>query len=392
MAQLLSLPEREWALSDQRSERRGGGVAVITSRDQVILRAFGALLLALVCCSCAGRPLLGVLVPTAQSAEGTSRIPILIATTRQRSTDDAGEMFGRERAATTSYARIAVSIPPDDARKIGEIQWPASPPGDPSRNFVTVSADYLDKPAFTMALADAARTTRRSKAMIFVHGFNNRFDDAAYRFAQIVQDSKVPVIPVLFSWPSQGIVGLRAYQYDRESAAQSREALERVMDTVALSGGVKEVTLLCHSMGCQLAMDALRSRSMRAGRIGAKITNVLLVAPDVDANEFSREMQQMGRARPRFALFLSQDDRTLRISKSLWGGAQRLGDVNPEQEPYRSDFEREKILVFDLTRLEGRAHSRAFDEVTSVMGMVQRRLASGQQLEQDPTRVTVVAQ
>ena len=66
------------------------------------------------------------------------------------------------------------------------------------------------------------------------------------------------------------------------------------MDTVALGSGVKEVTLLSHSMGCQLAMDALRSHSMRAGRIGAKITNVLLVAPDVDANEFSQEMQQMG--------------------------------------------------------------------------------------------------
>src|SRR5262245_54841711 len=171
-------------------ERRG-----LTAADSLSgLRAMGILIFALLCCSCAGRPLQGVLVPTAQSAEGTSRIPILIATTRQRSTNDAGELFGRERAATTSYARIAVSIPPDDARKIGEIQWPASPPGDPSRDFVTVSADYLDKPAFSMALADAARTTRRSKAMIFVHGFNNRFDDAAYRFAQIVQDSKVPVI------------------------------------------------------------------------------------------------------------------------------------------------------------------------------------------------------
>jgi esterase/lipase superfamily enzyme len=386
------MQERELVLNDQRCRAPWRWVAVIASHDQLLLRALGAFLLALACCSCAGRPLQGVLVPTAQSAEGASRIPILIATTRQRSTNDAGEMFGRERAATTSYARIAVSIPPDDARKIGEIQWPASPPGDPSRDFVTVSADYLDKPAFSMALADAARTTRRSKAMIFVHGFNNRFDDAAYRFAQIVQDSKVPVIPVLFSWPSQGIVGLRAYQYDRESAAQSREALEQVMDTVALGSGVKEVTLLCHSMGCQLAMDALRSHSMQAGRIGAKITNVLLVAPDVDANEFSQEMQQMGRARPRFALFLSQDDGALKISKSLWGGAQRLGDVNPEQEPYRSDFEREKILVFDLTHLEGRAHSRAFADVTSVMGMIHHRLAAGQQLEQDPTRVAAVAE
>src|SRR6516162_3823380 len=112
------------------------------SCDQSVLRTFGALLLALVCCSCADRPLQGVLVPTAQSAEGASRVPILIATTRQRATSDAGEMFNSERASSMSYAQIAVSIPP--ARKIGQIQWPASPPGDPHRHFVTASTEYLD--------------------------------------------------------------------------------------------------------------------------------------------------------------------------------------------------------------------------------------------------------
>jgi esterase/lipase superfamily enzyme len=77
-------------------------------------------------------------VPTAESAEGASRIPILIATNRQRSADDIGEMFSGERSDATSYARIAVSIPPDEARKVGEIQWPAAPPGDPRRDFVTL--------------------------------------------------------------------------------------------------------------------------------------------------------------------------------------------------------------------------------------------------------------
>src|SRR5882757_7810612 len=95
------------------------------------LRAMGVLVLALVCSSCTGRSLQGALVPTAESAEGASRVPILVATTRERSTDDAGEMFNGERASAMSYARIAVSIPPDDARKIGEIQWPASAPGNP---------------------------------------------------------------------------------------------------------------------------------------------------------------------------------------------------------------------------------------------------------------------
>jgi esterase/lipase superfamily enzyme len=356
------------------------------------LRATCGLVLALLSCSCAGRPLQGVLIPSAESAEGGSRVPVLVATTRQRSISDPGEMFNSERAPSMSYGQIAVSIPPDDSRKIGDIQWPASPPGDPHRDFVTTSAEYLDKPGFSAALTAAAKRMRRSKAMVFVHGFNNRFDDAAYRLAQIVQDSKVPVVPVLFSWPSRGVVSLSAYQSDRESAAQSRQALEEVLDTVALSPSIKEVTVLCHSMGCLLTMEALRSRSARAGKIGAKVTNVLLVAADLDVNIFREEMRQLGSNRPRFALFLSQDDNALKLSKSLWGGATRLGDINPEEEPYKSEFARDNILVFDVSHLEGDAHSRTFDDVQSVMGMIKRRLAAGQHLDEDSKRVAVVAQ
>jgi esterase/lipase superfamily enzyme len=337
----------------------------------------------LACGSCVSRPQQGVLVPTIESAEGTSRIAVLIAATRQRATGDAGAMFSGERADTISHARITVSIPPADARRIGHIQWPASPPGDPNRDFVTVSAEFLDKGAFNSALSKVARTTRRNKAMIFVHGFNNRFDDAVYRLAQIVQDSKAPVIPVLFSWASLGTVSLQAYEYDRESAGQSREALEQLIDTVAANPIVSEVTIVCHSMGCQPTIAALQSRSQRLGRIGGKVKNILLVAPDVDVNVFREMMQHLSNPRPRFALFLSQDDHALKLSKSLMGGETRLGDINPEREPYRSDFARERILVFDLTHLESSAHSRAFNQVTTVMGMIERRLAEGQQLDEE---------
>ena len=100
----------------------------------------------------------------------------------------------------------------------------------------------------------------------------------------------------------------------------------------------------------------------------------------------------MGSARPRFALFLSQDDRALKISKSIWGGATRLGDINPDEEPYKSDLDREKVLTFDVTHLEGNSHSRAFDDVTSVMGMIERPLAAGQQLAEDAPRTGVAGQ
>ena len=88
----------------------------------------------------------------------------------------------------------------------------------------------------------------------------------------------------------------------------------------------------------------------------------------------------MGHRRPRIALFVSQDDQALKRSRTIAGGVQRIGDINPDEEPYRSEFARQGILAFDLTHLQGNAHSRAFEDITSVMGMIERRLAAGQQL------------
>src|SRR6201987_6392953 len=104
--------------------------------------AAAGLALILLCCSCAGRPLQGVLVPNAQSADGATRVPILVATTRERSVRDPGELFGSEGAAKVSYASINISIPPDSTRKVGEVQWPLYLPGDPQRDFWTGSAEY----------------------------------------------------------------------------------------------------------------------------------------------------------------------------------------------------------------------------------------------------------
>jgi esterase/lipase superfamily enzyme len=94
---------------------------------------------ALACSACAGRPAQGVLIPITERAEGAAQVAVLAATTRARSTTDEGEMFNGERAEAVSYASILVSIPPDSAREIGKIQWPASTRGDPKQNFVTVS-------------------------------------------------------------------------------------------------------------------------------------------------------------------------------------------------------------------------------------------------------------
>lgn len=328
----------------------------------------------------------GALVPVAQASTArTAIVPILVATTRNRAVNDVGDMFGSERADRVSYASIKVSLPPDTVRKIGDVQWPKTLPGDPARDFVTVSADYLDHQSFSGALSNAIKHSDSNKVLIFVHGFNNRFDEAVYRFAQIAHDSKAPAVPVLFSWPSRGVVGLAAYHDDMQNATSSRAALEQLFDTIAANQNVKEVNVLCHSMGCLLTLQALHAKALNAASIGDKIANVLLVAPDVDVNVFQKQMRQMGHSMPRFALFLSQDDHALKVSKAISGGQTRLGDIDPAREPYKSEFRHQHILVFDLTGLRGGAHSRAFEDVTSVMGMIEARLAHGQQMDEEAT-------
>jgi esterase/lipase superfamily enzyme len=372
----------------KREQRRQPAQPMSTVMNARYLLAMTAVGLTLACAACSGRPSQGVLTPVAATAEGTSRVRVLAATTRQRSTTDPGEMFNGERANDVSYASVVVSIPPDSARKIGAIQWPATLPGDPSREFVTVSADYIDKKAFIAAVDDTAKQAGRSRVLVFVHGFNNRFDDAVYRFAQIVHDAKAPAVPVLFTWPSLGELRLRAYTYDRESTNFSRDALEDLLDTLAKQPQVTEVNILAHSMGNWITLEALRGRSIRASRTASnlksdKLKNVLMVAPDVDVDVFRSELERMGSYRPRISLFISRDDEALRLSRFIWGGVPRLGDVNANQEPYQDEFERNRIEVFDLTALktaDSDAHDRAFDEAPTVASMIRARLMSGQEL------------
>ncbi len=296
--------------------------ALLNRRDtgHICRSTLALMALALCCCACSRLPLDTLLPVGWVKAEGVSVVPLLVATTRNRTAAGNAAMFDSERADQVNYASIAISVPPDASRTVGQVQWPTSSPGDPRLSFVTVSAEPIEKPGFVAALAAAAKKPKaRGKVLLFIHGFNNRFDEAVYRFAQIVHDSGAPGAPVLFSWPSRGAVSLEAYREDAESAAQSRDALSQVLDAIAATPNVKEMTVLCHSMGCFLTFETMRARAI-SGRIGAKIKNVLFVAPDVDAESFRTQLHDMGSARPRFALFVSEDDAALRLSKSLHGG------------------------------------------------------------------------
>jgi esterase/lipase superfamily enzyme len=308
-----------------------------------------------------------------------STVDLFVATTR-RTSEDEGLRFGGERTLVPRFASMTVAIPPN--RKEGEIVWPRGGRPDAATSFAATRFETIPSENARGALAKSMQRSGSRHVLVFVHGYNTRFDEAAFRFAQIVADSGAPVTPVLFSWPSWGT--LTAYPYDRESAAISRDGLESVLLALARDPAVSQVSVLAHSMGGWLTLEALRQIVIREREVPAKITNVMLAAPDVDVDVAAAQGRTLltARRRPQLTLFVSEDDKALNASRFLWGSRDRLGSLNPNEEPYRSNLARNGVDVIDLTGASSGdpLNHGKFATSPQVVQLIGRRLASGQRL------------
>lgn len=325
--------------------------------------------------ACGGRPI-GVMQPVAKTAPGTSKVDLLVATTRLPDQDPA-ILFSGERGKGLKVDAVGISIPPEVNRKVGQVQWPTRLPGDPQKNFVTTSVQTLPTETDGRAWL-RSHLPGNKRVLIFVHGFNNRYEESVYRFAQIVHDSHADVAPIVFTWPSRA--SIFDYAYDKESANYSRDALEELLRRVAADPSVGDVTLMAHSMGTWLAVEALRQMAIRHGRVAPKIRNVILASPDLDVDVFGQQFAALGKDKPHFTLFVSRDDRALSLSRRISGNVDRLGQIDPTAEPYRSELEKQGITVLDLTQLktgDSLNHGK-FAESPEVVRLIGGRLIEGQ--------------
>ena len=325
--------------------------------------------------ACAGRPI-GVMEPTNHTVNGTTKVELIAATTRAPAEDKA-ILFSGERGSGLMIDGVTISIPPDADREIGQVQWPKRLPADPTKDFTTVAVDPLNSEREAEAWLKT-HTKKSRRVLVFVHGFNNLYEEAVYRFAQIVHDSKADVVPVVFTWPSRG--SIFDYNYDKESTNYSRDALEDLLTQIARNPSVDEVTVMAHSMGTWLAVESLRQMAIRQGRIDPKISNVILAAPDLDVDVFAQQYRSFADTAPHFTLFVSRDDRALTLSKHISGNVDRLGHIDPTTEPYRSQLEMAGISVLDLTKLKSGdpLNHGKFAESPEVVRLIGDRLIAGQ--------------
>ena len=322
-----------------------------------------------------------LLVPIEAAPENGSVVDLLAITTRAPS-ELPGQIYGSERGELSGHV-FKVSVPPN--HEVGRLEWPNGDVPDAENEFAVLDLRPAE-PDDVWSWFSQQDTDGR--VLIFVHGYNVQFADAVFRLAQITEDLTIRAAPVLFSWPSRG--ELSGYYYDRESANYSRDAFESVITQAVENENVSQIAILAHSMGSWITMETLRQLSIRDGRLSEKITDVVLAAPDLDIDVFQTQFQRLGAQRPHFTFLVSADDRALNISKVLGRGVQRLGAIDPTQEPYRSRIAATPgVTVVDLSALEGGGsmlHTK-FAESGEMVDFARQTLADDEALTEERTSI-----
>lgn len=311
---------------------------------------------------------------TAGSTDGVVQVPVFFGT--DRAIDDQAppqRRFTAERGAL-AFGLAHVTVP---ARKVlGELPqpkwWKLEFRPDPQRHVVLHDIDSFDREGFVGKLGEALADADDSDVLLYVHGYNVAFADAALRTAQIAHDLGFRGRTVLFSWPSKAQT--LAYTADEATVEWSTPHFEAFLRLLLTDVGARTVHLLSHSMGNRLvtrALERLDPATLPPG--SARLRQIMFAAPDVDRDVFLQLAQHFPGRAERFTLYASRRDLALKASKLLHRGP-RAGDggadvvvVNGIDTIEASDAD---------TSLFGLGHSYYGDR-RSILGDIQALLTHG---------------
>jgi esterase/lipase superfamily enzyme len=254
-------------------------------------------------------------------------VPVFFATNRKGDEAQVPEnWFSGEPADAITYGLARVTIPVA-RHKRGKLETPAwwklfADEKDTSRYVVLKSVEPLKSAEFCTQLGRAVKAVEGGSVLVFLHGYNVTFEEAALRAAQFSYDTQFRGALVLFSWPSLGTTA--GYFADEERASVS--AAHFVEFLRILQGGPwEQVHLVAHSMGNRVVLLGLADNPPPALPFG----QVVFVAADVYVDVFDQKFPRMSGVGKLKSSYASKADRALLLS-SLLHHANRVGIVRGE--------------------------------------------------------------
>ncbi|MBP0114358.1 alpha/beta fold hydrolase [Bradyrhizobium vignae] len=250
-------------------------------------------------------------------------VPVYFATDREVAGGPGLELsqISYARAATNTFGYVTVSIP--IVHKMGEVEipgtslWGAEAEQD-GKHFRIQKLSRLSREEFAAAIANPA-----DSLMLFVHGYNVAFRDAAFKAAQIAFDANYKGRVMMYSWPSKG--GLTDYDYDRESALYAPDGLFDLLQLIKKEGKVSRIIVIAHSLGSEVVLGALHQAAL--SQTALVITELIFAAPDVDRDVYLQRASQIKAAAGAVTLYASSTDLALLASMKKAQSKSRMGFV-----------------------------------------------------------------
>lgn len=294
-------------------------------------------------------------------ASGLADEPVLhVITTRRLSGNGTrAPFYDSARAPGLAYA-LARLTPPDTSLLSNVTSLV-------TRDFAVERIEPINDKNAAQGFAEALRGR---DTLLFVHGYNQTFEAAAYDAAQLSAGIGFQGNSALFAWPSKG--GLLDYGYDRESALLARDPLADALAALLQDPFGAKVNIVAHSMGTLVTLEALRSYRDRYQDSGLERLGALVfAAPDIDIDVFKAGLAKLGRFRDKMVVITATNDRALDLSRRLAGG-ERAGALPA------SALEGLGVKVIDATEFaSGFIRHDVFVANADVRAVIKRAVARG---------------
>jgi esterase/lipase superfamily enzyme len=263
-----------------------------------------------------------------------------------------GAGFGEQRDLELRFGKAVVNIP--KAHRLGKIELPMTfavlgakvyqQEIDTRRHFSVMSDETMTREALAPTIKRQRQTPR--SALLFIHGYNSTFLEALYRSAQLVWDLNFTGVPFLYSWPSAARIS--QYLSDMETTAFSRDHLREFLEVVVGQCGFSRLHILAHGMGAQLLMPVLERISLEAKvESDWQFGEIILVAPDMDADLFDRLSTSVQRITRGITIYASANDKVLSTATTITG-IPRAGEIRKDGPAISSVAD-----VIDITERDG---------------------------------------
>jgi esterase/lipase superfamily enzyme len=297
----------------------------------------------------------------------STEVPLFYVTDREPERDENGNLeYGYARSHSVAFGTTVVDLGEDISweelveasrtqqrlKKVpltrSELHEIVRAPDTPMP-YTEVDGKIVSDPEVVAVRAAAVETFRqeivrqlsltpRKEIFIFVHGFHNDFNDAAFAMAELWHFMGRIGVPLVYSWPA-GHPGLFGYTYDRESSEFTVFHLREVIRLLATYPEVERINIIAHSRGTDVATTALRELTIDARARGEspkdkyKIYNFVLAAPDLDAQVAQQRMvgDHLAYSAHRFTVYTSPADRAIGWSDKLFDSpVGRVGNISPD--------------------------------------------------------------